>query len=100
MLSVAEQESSACPVACCTKLVGIKDGGQDSMKNISEASRGRISFPHVTSDLLSPTRVLWTVVIIFFVNPDVLYKEVLQAKAQILVRGGPYSEINPLLKRK
>jgi hypothetical protein len=31
----------------------------------------------------------------FFVNPVVLHKEVLQAQAPILVRGGYYSEVNP-----
>jgi hypothetical protein len=81
----------------------VEKSGQDSMKNISEASRGRASFPHVTSNLPfrlphpRPPSELWMVVINFFVNPDVLYKEVLQTKAQVLVSGGPYSEINPLI---
>jgi hypothetical protein len=29
MLSIAKQESRAYPVACCTELVGIKDGGKE-----------------------------------------------------------------------
>jgi hypothetical protein len=44
--------------------------------------------------------VVQIAVINFFVNPGVLYKEVLEAKGQILVRGGPYSEVNPSIKRK
>jgi len=66
--------------------------GQDPMKSIFEASRGKTSFPHVTSDLLTPPMVVRIAVINFFVNFVVLYKEVLQAKTQILLRGGPYSE--------
>jgi hypothetical protein len=57
MLSIAKQESRAYPVACCTKLVGIKDGGKEWTRPYEEhfeASRGKTSFPHVTSDLLTP----------------------------------------------
>ena len=74
--------------------------GPDPMKSIFETSRGKTSFPHVTSDLLTPPMVVRIAVVNFFVNPDVLYKEVLQAKGQILVRGGPYSQVSPLIKWK
>ena len=40
--------------------------GQDPMKSIFEASRGNTSFPHVTSDLLTPPMAVGIAVINFF----------------------------------
>ena len=71
--------------------------GQDPMKSIFEASRGKTSFPSVTSDLLTPPIVVRIAVINSFCKPCCAAQRSSASKDADVAKGTALLRIKPLI---
>ena len=65
--------------------------GQDPMKSIFEASTGKTSFPHVTSDLLTPRMEVWNCCGKFFCKPCCAAQSGYVGKGADIGKGGGHT---------